>query len=420
MNIRGGLFLASVSFAAAVSAQPFDFAIEIAEAGVPVPGGDVVYGLVVSADWWTDAQEPFVVRLSLPPGFVPVSTCSGDFQFDAASQSVRWADRLDNPVIAQNSCPLLVRIDPSVVPGTAFAVTATLTTSAADRNPANNSATATGTVLPSSDLEVSSSVDVRTYRPGATVTFTYVLTNHGPQDARDAVLDGDVSLHHEIVSFEQTSGPAAFLSGPDAIIPILPSGGSASFRLTARAKSDFEAAHIRNRVSVQSASADLNPRNNESDLWTFAGPDADLSVTAAREGSAEREMVTIRVSNDGPDAVNHVVTNHSLLGLDRYRDLTERVKFRRLGPSQGTCTQPVLTHLIMTPPPPPYWSVDCELGAILPGDAATITVVIERRVGGEAFRLLSSAGPTQNDPRSANNVAESVFDAVARRRAVRK
>ena len=55
--------------------QPFDFGVHIAEGGVPIAGDQVVYAMVVTADWWTDKQEPFTVTLTIPPG-EPKARCA--------------------------------------------------------------------------------------------------------------------------------------------------------------------------------------------------------------------------------------------------------------------------------------------------------------------------------------------------------
>ena len=415
MIARAAVLLAVLAACSTGLAQPpgeLDYSLLLLEGGVPVPGGEVVYSMVVAADWWTDAKEPFAVQLNAPAGIEPVSNCTGEIQFNAATRVLTWSDRLDNQVSATKSCPLVFRVDPSLAPGTRFTLLATLTTSSADRNPSNNTASFTGTVLPASDLEVIGDVDIRNYKPGATVTYTFNVTNHGPQDAREVSLTGEISQYASVISFEQTSGPSASVSGANALIPLLRAGEAATFRLVTQTRTDFEAANVRNRVKVRSTSVDFNERNNERDLLTFAGPDADLAVSSSPLSSG----AIIRITNRGPDAVSSVTITNSLVGTGGTYEFVENVKFVSATPSQGGCSAAERREIIATPPPPPYWSLDCALGLLAPGAEATIAVVIERKPGSGAFRLYSTATPVQNDPAVENNTGQIAFENVAARR----
>lgn len=410
-RLRLLLVLSFLAFAAASHAQvpdTLDYSLRILEGGVPISGGEIVYALVVNSDWWTITLPAFEVRLVVPEGIEPPRRCMGeleDLQFDRDTRVLVWPGRFGD--LAERSCPLIFRIDPSMMPGTIYSLSATLSIAAPDRNPSNNSATFTRTVVPASDLEVTSDVDVRRYKPGTTVTYTLSLTNHGPQDAQDVLLIDQVSPFLTPLSFEVTGGPAASISGTEARIPLLRAHERMTFRLVARAKSDFESAEIGNRVTASTYSTiDVHENNNESAVWTFAGPDADLSLSRSRKRD---EPIVIEIANDGPDAVNDAVVSHALMAD------AEEVKFLRITPSQGTCSEPVQTTLIITPPMPPHWEVKCSLGPLASGSKATIAMVVDKAA---SFRLISSAGPVHNDPKPQNNVEQVVFDpAVARRRA---
>src|SRR5687768_7604998 len=81
-----------------------DYALEILPSGVPYPSGEVGYALLVTGNWSTNDQEPFVVHLNVPPELEPVSKkChgyDGDVRFDAATRVVTWSHRMDNPSLA--------------------------------------------------------------------------------------------------------------------------------------------------------------------------------------------------------------------------------------------------------------------------------------------------------------------------------
>ena len=409
------MLLALVLVCPPASAQPFDFGVEISEGGVPIAGEQVVYAMVVTADWWTDKKEPFTVTLTVPPGLEPISSCTGDLRFDAATRVLTWADRLDNEVIAMKSCPLLFRVDPSLVIGSAFTLTATLSTAGPDNNAANNRATIHSVVRASSDLEVTAETDVRSFRPGETVVYTFRVVNHGPHDAVDVSFRDDLPQQLSAIAFEQTGGPAAMIGPAIASIPLLRVGESATFRLTARAKTDFEAANIRNVVAVQSASVDVHPHNNELAHLTFAGPRADLASRIL--GTGDVSTAVIRVRNHGPDSVQNATLSIALSAADELWEFVDKARFVSLVPARGSCTEPRIVRPFGHNPQPAYWSSDCTLGALAVGEETTVTVVFESPRNGA--RLTSVAGPAQNDPAPHNNVAG--LDAQPlRRRAARR
>jgi uncharacterized repeat protein (TIGR01451 family) len=321
------------------------------------------------------------------------------------------------------SCPIVFRVDPAATPGIPYTLEATLVPSVPDRNPANNVDTHTGVVLAASDLELTGAVDVLRHKPGALVTYTFTLTNHGPQAAHDVGFNDELSPHLTAVSFEQTSGPAATIHGMSALIPLLAVGESATFRLVARAKTDFEAADIRNQASVRSPNLDLHDRDNDSIVWTFAGPDADLGVSSAQAAAVApaRIPVTIHVRNNGPDPVQHAVVRNALGTAGDEYDFVERARIVAVTASQGTCSAPEIEYPFAELPPPGHWIFDCTLGSLAVGAEARIDLVIERISGRGAMRLSSVVTPGQNDPRPADNARLLIIEeAGSRRRSVRK
>src|SRR5207244_8259436 len=61
--------------------------------------------------------------------------------------------------------------------------TATVSAATSDPNPANNTATASTTVIASADLSITKSDAPDPVPPGATLTYTLVDTNNGPSTA---------------------------------------------------------------------------------------------------------------------------------------------------------------------------------------------------------------------------------------------
>jgi uncharacterized repeat protein (TIGR01451 family) len=419
------------------SAQPeivVDYRLSLLPSGLPYPGGvDAGFALVVQANFWTDREEPFVVKMNVPPGLEATNAqqCEGTVTFDRATRVLTWSARMDNPVAAINSCPLRFRVDPSLPVGTTLSLNATLTMAKPDPNPSNDTASVTSVVHAAADLEVKSSASPRRLKPGGTIVYTLHVQNRGPQTAQDVVLTDHLSGMVSFVSFEQTSGlPASLDAAPNTRDPecfvdgcsgairarlTLPPGSNATFRLTVVVNTSFESGIIRNRVLVAApGTVELSERDNEFDEFVFAGPDADLAVTSHWSGST----ILLRIRNHGPTVVNAVTLDGIIDTAVFNYAFASLAKFAKITPSQGTCTTSLRRGLGGHPPPPDAWEMDCQLGVLAVGAEATIAVTIETQPGAGPFRFTALARPDHNDPRPANNLVQ-LFSNV-RRRSVRK
>lgn len=428
---RIAVFLAALAMTATAGAQiAVDYRLSILEGGVATPDGEVNYALLVDADWWTIHQEPFVVRMTVPEGLEAPLACfgaDGEVTFDAATRVLSWKSSMNNEYAAERSCPLIFRVAPHVAPGTVLTFTATLKTGTPDANPANDSASLTAIVLPSSDLAVTASADHERFRAGTEFSYTFTVTNRGPIDARDVMLVDELFEHVTFLSFEQLSGPPANLpmgaigSRFQTHIPLLPNGAGATFRLRVRANASMESATIHNQVHVRSTSVDLQWQNNEAIVWTYAGPQADLAVQTRRGPvtSGPTVPITVEVTNHGPDTVQNVMLLNTLEDDSVQYDFVDRVQYATVTLSQGTCAAPELTAYIITPPLPPFWTQQCALGPLAPGATATVTLLVNRTTYTGPFQHTSAASPSQNDAVPANN-ASTVDVGGGRRRAVRR
>ncbi|HYO78254.1 MAG TPA: hypothetical protein VE010_17470, partial [Thermoanaerobaculia bacterium] len=435
--VRIAVLLTAVLTALSSSAQVvIDYELQVLAGGVPYPGGEIVFGMVVTANWSTNEAEPFVVHMNVPVGLEPTYCLGGDgeMQFDPITRVLTWNSHLDNPGLAFSSCPLRLQIDPAVAPGTVLTVTAKLTTPVPDPNPANDTASATTVVISASDLEVRSSADRRNVKPGDTIAYTLTIKNLGPQPAQNAILANQFSTLVDFVSLTQTSGPIAFIEpAPDpgytwirAILPLLPVDATATFRLVVVAKTSFESADIVNRVIAEtSMSADIVERNNTFYEVVLAGPNTDLTITssvaegARRRGTeTSRSTVVLRITNEGPEHVNAVTVESELATAAWQHDFAALARFASVTPSQGTCTTTLNPGRPGHPPSPESWGMHCELGALAAGAAATITVVIESAPGAGPFGHSAVVRPHHNDPRPENNETHLAFG-MTRRRAAR-
>jgi uncharacterized repeat protein (TIGR01451 family) len=436
--VRIAVLLGALFTALTASSQvAADYALELFPSGVPYPGGEMGLALVVTADWWTDAQEPFVVELTVPPGFDTDTRCEGDLRLDAATRVLTWSHRMDDESIAFSSCHLRFRIDLSVVPGSTFSLSAKLSTSKPDPNPSNDTATVTSLVYSASDLEVRSSADRRTLKPGETITYTLEIRNLGPQTAHDVRLTDHIPGQVSFVSFEQTGGlPAAVDAAPNprdgdcfpqgcsgairARFTLMPAGSAATFRLVVVVNPSSEGLDIRNRLTADTPSFDVDHRNNVVDEWVAAGPDADLAITSQfSHTSGARSTVLLRIVNEGPEGVNGVTVHGGLDTAAQNYDFADLVRYMSVTPSQGTCTTTRYREIAGHPPPPDSWGAECQVGLLGAGEAVTIAVVIESSPGAGAFHHSAVVRPAQNDPLPQNNHTQLTMGAP-RRRSVRQ
>jgi len=276
-------------------------------------------------------------------------------------------------------------------------------------------------------------------KPGSTITYTFTVTNRGPDEGHSVVLTDQLSPDVDFISFEQIDGPPAVIDSTpkhgstpcsvprcgdyvQANLGFLLNGSSAAYRLVVRVKPSIEAAVIRTSATVVTTSLDLVPGNNARDAVVFAGPNADLVIGASRAADTEGGQIpiSIEVWNYGPDPVNAVKVSNSLQPRDSHWNFVENVRFVSATPSQGTCSPPEILSLIGSPTPPAIWTLDCALGALAPGARVRITLFLERTARGGRFTHFASVNPDQNDPAPANNQSQVFVDLSAPRRRATK
>jgi uncharacterized repeat protein (TIGR01451 family) len=174
---------------------------------------------------------------------------------------------------------LVVSAPSSLANGANFSDTASVSSNSADPNPANNSATVTGSVVntsPSADLAVADTGPA-TATEGGNVTYTITVTNRGPAGATGAVVTDTLGVNLRFVSatasqgtFSQSGGVVTFNLGSIA------SAGTATVTVTAQALED---GNLSNAASVSGSSADPNPANNSAGATT-AVAEASIVVSA--------------------------------------------------------------------------------------------------------------------------------------------
>ena len=191
-----------------------------------------------------------------------------------------------------------------------------------DGNTANNSATDTDTLVPTTDLSITNTDGVTALVPGTTTTYTIVVSNSGPLTATGAVIHASAPAG---VSSDTWTGPSG-TSGSGAIDTTITLTGGTSATYTVHATVDPAATAPLAAIATVTAPAGLtdgNPANNSATDTDILTPTADLEIvnsdgaTSAAPGGTLTYTVT--VSNAGPSTVaGATVADPTPTGIDSF------------------------------------------------------------------------------------------------------
>jgi len=187
-----------------------------------------------------------------------------------------------------------------------------------DLDPANNSASASTTLTPDFDVQVTKSPDDPNSIPEDTVVYTVDLTNTGPSTAPGVILTDVLPAGLTLVS-ATLDGQAGVEAGGTVTFPSvdLSSGQVATATLTLTVDTTTVGV-LTNTASVQdlSAAGENNTTNNSAstDITVVAEADLGVAKTASSLASQVGASLTydIQVSNAGPSPANNVVITDSL------------------------------------------------------------------------------------------------------------
>lgn len=268
------------------------------------------------------------------------------------------------------------------------AITSTVTgdSDTYDPDPIDNTATAgtSNNTAPSADLGITKTTNASSAPAGSTITYTIVMTNHGPAAAPNPVMTDVLPAS---LLYRSITKPAAFNCTTPAFrtngtitctATTLANGASATFTLVVEVASNATGTVI-NGANATSDATDGNSGNSTSSSGavTLAPPDADLNVTktttSTQAFTGSNITYTITVANAGPStATNVVVTDTLPAGLT----------FVSANPSQGTCNA-------ASP-------VTCNIGTLLNGASATITLVANVTATSGTITNSASASATES------------------------
>ena len=194
--------------------------------------------------------------------------------------------------------------------------TATVSSAAADPDLNNNTATSSTTVAPRADLSITKGRPLRRSL-GANLTYTIVVTNHGPSDAPNATV---VDPTPAGLTFVSNSG-ACTTAFPCSLGPI-PAGQSRTITTTFLVPSSYAGPDpIVNTATVSSTAPDPDLTNNSATATTAVGPLFTINVEITKAGPASvtpgsNLVYAITVTNNGTlDATDVTVTDPTPAGL---------------------------------------------------------------------------------------------------------
>jgi uncharacterized repeat protein (TIGR01451 family) len=272
-------------------------------------------------------------------------------------------------------------------------VTGNVAANETDPVPANNTASVTVPINPSSDLAITETVGTSPILLGNNLSYFVTITNNGPSDASNVTLT-------DILPPNSTLIPPIFpavVGAPICTAPVngrftcnsfnLANGASIQFRfdVTPNAAGSFT-----NSVSVSDANFDPNPANNSSSATGVVNGAADLSLQVNAPQSVfvgNNITFAYTIQNAGPSNATGVTLTDTLPA----------------GLTFVSSTPPVCTGGV---------TVTCNVGNVANGASASVSIVASVNASGK-FINTANVFANESDPFPSNNTAIDSFSASA-------
>jgi len=301
-----------------------------------MPGGTTTYVIVVSNNGPSDVTGATVTDI-LPSAITSdtfTAVGSGGASGFTASGNGNIDDTVNLPLGSTITYTLIANIAPSATGSLVNTATVTVPPGVTDPDPSNNSATDTDSISALlADLAITKTDGVTSVSPGATTTYTIVVTNAGPAAADGAVFTDPAVANLGVtgVTCGSPSGGAAcptvpnttvaLMQGAGIVIPTLPSGGAVTFMVSAMVAGNATGS-ITNTANVAAPAGVTDPNlgnNSASDTNTVIA--ANNLTLVKSDGSqtykpGSTTIYTITVTNNGPaDATSLTVSDNLPSGI---------------------------------------------------------------------------------------------------------
>jgi uncharacterized repeat protein (TIGR01451 family) len=276
-----GTVLENFSIGSSPPPPSADMAVTASGPSSVTAGTNVTYTVTITNNGPNAAQGVVLTDL-LPAGstFVSITQTAGtDLFFGGQSGGSVIADATaDIAAGASDTFEIVVFVPAGLSNGAIFNDTASISASTPDSNPANNSATVTGSVVninPNADLAVSVSGPASASE-GNTVTYTITVTNFGPSSASAVVLTDTLPSNLNYKSASASQGTFTVSGGVVTFsVGAVASGGTVTASVNALVTEDGSTSDT---ATVTSSSPDPNPANNSASATTsFAEPAISVS-----------------------------------------------------------------------------------------------------------------------------------------------
>ncbi|MFO1463339.1 MAG: CARDB domain-containing protein [bacterium] len=276
----------------------------------------------------------------------------------------------------------------------------TVSSDVEDRIMSNNTTSANvsvGVLADTADLEVTKTADVTEIKQGGDINYTVTVTNNGPDQATNVVLNDFVAGPFASISNIQINpavGTCSELNGlitcSIAAVPSTP--GFNSFTVTYTVTTDATGAISNLAVVAGEVSDPIQDNNSAAYQVDVVDASADISISKVVNPNpglvGDTFTYTLLVKNAGPDTARNVIAVDQISG--QFENVTANS-------SMGSCS--------VASPQAGASTVTCELGDMASGSSATITISV---TGDGLFSILSnlaSAYSDTHDPVLGNNAA---------------
>jgi uncharacterized repeat protein (TIGR01451 family) len=390
-DVPAGWFIAATATDAADSTSEFtvpalvpaaetDLAISNSASAASAEPGEPIEYTLLAENKGLSTSNPTTVTDALPPGLSYVSNTGG-------------CDVSALPLVSCDLGSLLggeartIHIVAQLTAGSgAVTNTATIGGPLPDPESANNTASATTTVEPVSDLAITTTAGASFVKTGEHLSYTLAVRDNGPSPSGSETVTDTLPAGLTYVS--DTGGcDTSALSTITCELGPLASGGEASVEIVTEVKVG-PGATIENAARVSGPNPDPESGNDESSAATPVVPfAADLALQNSASSSGPVKVgdtitYTLTATDHGPDASPEtVVTDELPAGLTYFSD------------DRG-CRTTALPR------------VECDLGTLASGESRSVRVVARvASVDGGPVRDTATVSGAQPDPNPANNAA---------------